>query len=114
MNFNAKYTPQPDPFFPLNLFQKLSVLFSPRVCYFFHVCWSLNVYILPGGMNEAFYSRAFEFSKLKTDAFRVRVYVCLYVCVILVGKCTFAREGCARTCPPLALSACLVAAQNFT
>lgn len=63
MNFNAKYTPQPVPFFSLIAFSKSSLCcFSPCML-FLHVSWSLNVYILPCGMNEAFYcpSRAFDF-----------------------------------------------------
>lgn len=53
--------------------------------------------------------------KLKTDAFRVRVYVCLYVCVLLVnGRFAYLRVRGARAHARLALSACLVAAQNFT
>lgn len=43
-------------------FPKSSLCFSPCML-FLHVSWSLNVYILPGGMNEAFYwpTRAFDF-----------------------------------------------------
>lgn len=49
------------PFSPYSLFPKALCVIFPRVCYFFHVSWSRNVYILPDGMNEAFYSRAFDF-----------------------------------------------------
>lgn len=50
-------------FFPLIAFPKSSLCCFSSCMLFLHVSWSLNVYILPGGMNEALYwlSSAFDF-----------------------------------------------------
>ncbi len=112
MNFNAKYTPQPVPFFSLIAFSKSSLCcFSPCML-FLHVSWSLNVYILPGGMNEAFYcpSRAFDFETengcLSCACVHVFTCACFECCA-----CSRARMHMPAS---RSLSACLIAAQNFT
>ncbi len=107
MNFNAKYTPQPVPiFFPYSFFQKLSVLFFPCML-FLHVSWSLNVYILPGGMNEAFYcpSRAFDFETengcLSCACVHVFTCACFECCA-----CSRARMHMPRLALSLRMSHC--------
>lgn len=90
--------------------------FSPCML-FLHVSWSLNVYILPGGMNEAFYwpTRAFDF-ETENGCLPCACVLFVYLRVRALSKSTSGL--CARsracTCPPRALSTCLIAAQNFT
>jgi len=100
------------PFPPYSFFQKLSVLFFPVYVIFF-----MSVGVEMCTFWQAEWMRPFIAVRLtlkqKTDAFRVRVfmYVSFYLCVLWVNVRLLT---CARTCRPLALSACLVAAQNFT
>lgn len=102
-------------FFSLIAFSKSSLCCFSSSMLFLHVSWSLNVYILPGGMNEALYcpSCAFDFETKKRMSF-VCVCSCINVCVLWVNLRCACMRARACTCPPRALSACLVAAQNFT